>query len=141
MTTCPRCQGEKTLPTLSLVGGKRWIPIAYDACPDCNGTGLQPERICKFCGMYLHDANNGPYCNDDCHSKSLRPITLDNKRFKIKAVVEAPTGGWTFGENVTLEKNGYIVEVRIGVGGAVLSRTRRKGTSIEGGVITVEKIK
>ena len=140
MTTCQRCNGEKILPTLRLVG-KHWRPIATDPCPDCLGTGVKPERICKFCGMYLSDDQTGPYCNDDCHSKSLRPITIDNKRFKIKCVVVSPEGGWEFGKNVTIEKAGYIIDVRIGVGGAILSRIRRKGASIEGGLITVEKIK
>lgn len=140
MTICPRCKGEKTLPTLKLVG-KHWLPIATDPCPDCGGTGVKPERICKFCGMVLHDTNNGPYCNDVCEFRAGQKITLDNKRFGIKAVVGAPTGGWVYGENVTIQRKGYIIDVRIGLGGCVMSRIRKAGTSVEGSLITVEKIK
>lgn len=138
MTTCQRCLGEKTLPTLRLVG-KRWLPIVTDPCPDCQGTGVKIEPTCRYCGMHLSDGNNGPYCNDVCQHKALRSITMDNKRFQIKCVVASPEGGWEFGENVTITRKGYIIDVRIGLGGCVMSRIRKAGASIEGGLITVEK--
>ncbi len=138
MTICPRCLGEKQLPTLSLVG-QHWRPIAHDICPDCKGTGIQSAPACQYCGMPLGESEYTPYCSDVCQHKAARRITLDNKRFQIRAVVGAPKGGWRYGENVTIERAGYVIELRIGLGGCVMTRTRKKGTSIEGGLIVVER--
>lgn len=137
MTTCPRCNGEKTIPILTLIRG-HWLPTAYDSCPDCNGTGNQIESTCRYCGMPLRD-KIGPYCSDVCEFRAGQKVTLNNKRFQIKAVVAPPDGGWVYGENVTIKRGAYIIDVRIGLGGCVMSRIRKAGTSIESGLITVEK--
>ena len=137
MNHCPDCQ-DGIVYELSL-RGKTWVRTQSHVCTRCKGSGkLALEATCQYCGKPSDKLDNG-YCSDVCEFASGQPKVVKIARYDIHCQVEAPNGGWEYGETVTVIRKGYAIEIRPALGGHTLYSVRPKGAAVGTRVIVVEK--